>query len=52
LVEEIGFGVRKGIETHDSAEYRYAAGQLQRSRKPQQLRGLNRNYNHDLKNLF
>ena len=37
------------IETHDSAQYRYVAGQLQRSKKPQQLRGLNRNHNHDLK---
>jgi transposase len=41
-----------GIETHDSAEYRYVAGPLQHSKKPQQLRGLNRNYNHDRKNLF
>jgi hypothetical protein len=41
-----------GIDTHDSAEYRYVAGPLQRSKKPQQVRGLNRNYNHDLKNLF
>jgi hypothetical protein len=41
-----------GIETHDSGEYRYVAGQLERSKKPQQVRGLNRNYNHDLKNLF
>jgi len=41
-----------GIETHDSAEYHYVAGQLQRSKKPQQVRGLNRNHNHDLKNLF
>jgi transposase len=31
-----------GIETHDSAQYRYVGGQLQRSKKPQQLRGLNR----------
>ncbi len=37
------------IETHDSAQYRYVAGQLERSKKPQQLRGLNRNHNHDLK---
>src|SRR6516162_9157841 len=28
------------IETHDSAEYRYMKGQLQRSKKPPQLRGL------------
>jgi Transposase IS116/IS110/IS902 family len=40
------------IETHDSAQYRYVAGQLQRSKKPQQLRGLNRNHNHDLKAIF
>src|SRR5712692_4321322 len=40
------------IETHDSAQYRYVAGQLQRSQKPQQLRGLNENHNHDLKAIF
>ncbi len=40
------------IETHDSAQYRYVAGQLQRSKKPQQLRGLNENHNHDLKAIF
>jgi len=41
-----------GIATHDRAEYRYVAGELQRAKKPQQVRGLNRNYNHALKNLF
>ena len=41
-----------GIETHDSAQYRYVEGQLQRCKKPVQLRGLNRNHNHDLKNVF
>ena len=41
-----------GIETHDSAEYRYVEGQLQRCKKPVQVRGLNRNHNHDLKNVF
>ncbi len=40
------------IETHDSAQYRYVAGQLQGSKKPQQLRGLNQNHNHDLKAIF
>jgi transposase len=40
------------LETHDSAQYCYAHGQLQRSKKPQQLRGLNANHNHDLKNIF
>ena len=41
-----------GLETHDSAQYRCVEGQLQRSKKPQQLRGLNTNHNHDLKNIF
>jgi transposase len=41
-----------GIETHDSAQYRFVSGQLQRSRKPQQLRGLNRNHNHEMKEIF
>ena len=41
-----------GIETHDSAQYRFVGGQLQRSKKPQQLRGLNRNHNHDMKLIF
>jgi len=40
------------LETHDSAQYRYVQGQLQRSKKPQQLRGLNTNHNHDLKDIF
>jgi transposase len=41
-----------GLETKDSAQYRYVEGQLQRSKKPSQLRGLNDNHNHDLKNIF
>jgi transposase len=41
-----------GLETNDSAQYRYVEGQLQRSKKPSQLRGLNDNHNHDLKNIF
>ena len=40
-----------GIETHDSAQYRYVGGQLQRSKKPQ-LRGLNQNHNHEMKEIF
>src|SRR6202790_796319 len=40
-----------GIETHDSAQYRFVSGQLQRSRKTQQLRGLNRNHNHEMKEI-
>ncbi len=41
-----------GIETHSSAEHRYIQGELQRSKKQVSNRGLNRNHNHDLKNLF
>jgi transposase len=41
-----------GIETHDSAQYRFVRGQLQRSKKPQQIRGLNRNHNHEMKEIF
>ena len=41
-----------GIETHDSAQYCYVRGQLQRSKKPQQLRGLNENHNHEMKEIF
>ena len=40
------------VETHDSAQYRYVDGQLQRSKKPQQLRGLNQNHNHEMKHIF
>ena len=41
-----------GIETRDSAQYRYVHGQLQRAKKPQQIRGLNRNHNHEMKEIF
>jgi hypothetical protein len=41
-----------GIETHSSAEQRFVQGELQRAKKPASVRGLNRNHNHDLKNLF
>ena len=41
-----------GLETHDSAQYRVVEGQLQRSKKPVALRGLNTNHNHDLKDIF
>ena len=37
---------------NDSAQYRYVRGQLQRSKKPQQIRGLNRNHNHEMKEIF
>jgi transposase len=38
------------IETHSSAEQRFAQGELQRAKKPASIRGLN--HNHELKNLF
>jgi hypothetical protein len=37
------------VVAHDSAQYRYVDGQLQRSKKPQQIRGLNQNHNHAMK---
>ena len=40
------------VVTHDSAQHRYVDGQLQRSKKPQQIRGLNQNHNHDMKEIF
>jgi transposase len=41
-----------GLETHDSAQYRLVEGQLKRSKKSVTLRGLNQDYNHDLKDIF
>jgi transposase len=40
------------LETRDSAEYRVIEGQLERKKRPAQVRGLNWNYNHELKNVF
>jgi hypothetical protein len=40
------------LETHDSARYRFAEGQLQRRKKPATVRGLNKDHNHDLKDIF
>jgi len=40
------------VATHDSGEYRYVRGKLQRNRERITVRGLNRNHNHDLKNLL
>jgi transposase len=40
------------LETRSSADYRFVHGQLERAKKPVWIRGLNRNHNHDLKNLF
>jgi len=41
-----------GLETHDSAQYRAVKGQLQRSKRPTTVRGLNKDHNHDLKEIF
>ena len=41
-----------GIEVHSSADHQVVKGQLQRKKKPIDIRGLNRNCNHQLKNLF
>jgi hypothetical protein len=40
------------IETHSSAAYCSVKRQLQKSKKHVSVRGLNRDCNHDLKNLF
>ena len=40
------------MRTRSSTDYRYQAGQLQRTQKPPAPRGLNENHNHELKNLF
>lgn len=40
------------LETRNSAEYRVIEGQLERKNRPAQVRGLNWNYNHELKNVF
>jgi len=40
------------LETRNSGEYRNVHGQLQRSKKVVAIRGLNKNHNHDLKNIF
>ena len=41
-----------GIETQSSADHRSVNGRLERAKKQSSIRGLNRNCNHDLKNLF
>jgi hypothetical protein len=40
------------VQTHDSAQHRFVDGQLQGSKKPQQVRGLNQNHNHEMKEIF
>jgi transposase len=41
-----------GIETQSSADHRRVNGRLERAKKQSSIRGLNRNCNHDLKNVF
>ena len=40
------------LKTYTSGEYHFVGGQLQRSKKVLAIRGLNKNHNHDLKNIF
>jgi transposase len=40
------------VETHDSGEYRWVRGKVQRNRERITVRGLNDNHNRELKNLF
>ena len=41
-----------GLESRDSGEYYYVRGQVRRRKKQVTIRGLNKDYNHDLKGLF
>jgi transposase len=41
-----------GIEVHSSADHQVVKGQLERKKRHIEIRGLNENCNHDLKNLF
>ena len=41
-----------GLEVHSSADHHAVKGQLERKKKHIEIRGLNENCNHDLKNLF
>jgi len=41
-----------GLETRDSGEYQFVQGQPRRRKKQAFIRGLNKDYNHDLKGLF
>jgi len=40
------------VQTYYSGEYRIVRGRVQRNRERITVRGLNRNHNHDLKNLL
>src|SRR5690242_10540133 len=41
-----------GLETRDSGEYHFVQGQPRRRNKQATIRGLNKDYNHDLKGVF
>jgi transposase len=41
-----------GLETRDSGEYHFVKGHVRRRKKQLWIRGLNKDYNHDLKGLF
>lgn len=41
-----------GVVTHTSADHRYVQGQLERSKRPVSVRGLDPSHNHHLKDLF
>ena len=41
-----------GLESRDSGEYQFVKGQVRRRKKQVWIRGLNKDYNHDLKGLF
>jgi transposase len=41
-----------GVVTHTSADHRYVKGQLERSKRPISVRGLDPSHNHHLKALF
>src|SRR5437773_10599886 len=41
-----------GVVMHSSADHRYVQGQLERSKKPVSVRGLDSDHNDDLKDLF
>jgi hypothetical protein len=41
-----------GLEARDSGEYHFVKGQVRRRKKQVWIRGLNKDYNHDLKGLF
>ena len=43
---------RFGLRDPQQGEYRIVHGQLKRSEKAVAIRGLNKNHNHDLENIF